>query len=62
MQEIEEDRDPAPPCALTDQHAAALEPAIRAEGYEVLVDPESGDVKLEKLQWAEGARRHPPAL
>lgn len=38
------------PHALTDQHAAALERAIRAEGYSVLVDPETGDVKLERAE------------
>ncbi len=32
--------------ALTDQHVAALTRAIEAEGYRVLVDPETGDVKL----------------
>ena len=40
-------RDEAP-YALTDQHAVALTRAIEAEGYRVLVDPETGDVKLER--------------
>ena len=40
--------DPAP-YALTQQHLAALEKAIRAEGYDILVDPESGEIKLRKL-------------
>ena len=39
--------EPAP-LALTDQHSAALERAIVAEGYSVLVDPDTGDVKLER--------------
>lgn len=39
--------EPAP-FALTDQHAAALTRAIEAEGYRVMVDPETGDVKLER--------------
>jgi hypothetical protein len=38
--------DKESPFALTDQHAAALERAIRAEGYDITVNPESGDVKL----------------
>ena len=42
------DEEPTP-SALTDQHAAALERAIRAEGYTILVDPETGDVKLERV-------------
>jgi hypothetical protein len=37
-----------PPYALTDQHAAALERAIRAEGYSILVNVDTGDVKLVK--------------
>lgn len=38
-----------PPYAHTDQHAAALERAIRAEGYEILIDPNTGEFKLERL-------------
>jgi hypothetical protein len=36
------------PLALTDQHVAALERAIRAEGYDILVDPETGEVRLSR--------------
>jgi hypothetical protein len=38
----------SPTFALTDQHVAALERAIISEGYRILVDPESGEAKLEK--------------
>jgi hypothetical protein len=34
------------PLALTDRHVAALERAIRAEGYDILADPETGEVRL----------------
>jgi hypothetical protein len=34
------------PYALTDRHAAALELAIRAKGYEIHIDTDTGDVKL----------------
>ena len=37
-----------PPYALTDQHIAALERAIRAEGYEIMIDPVSGSIRLVK--------------
>lgn len=37
-----------PPYALTDRNVAALERAIRAEGYNILVDPATGAVRLEK--------------
>lgn len=40
--------DELPPFSLTDQHIKALELAIRAEGYEILVDPETSEVKLVK--------------
>ena len=36
--------DEAPPFALTDAHARALEKAIEAEGFRIMVDPETGDV------------------
>jgi hypothetical protein len=36
------------PLALTDRHVAALEAAIRAEGYTILADPETGAIKLER--------------
>jgi hypothetical protein len=39
-----------PPFALTDQHAAALERAIRREGFDSKIDPETGDVKLERVK------------
>lgn len=38
--------DDVPPLALTDQHVAALERAIRAEGYLILADADTGEVKL----------------
>ena len=34
--------------ALTDAHVAKLEQAIRAAGYDILADPATGDVRLEK--------------
>ncbi len=34
------------PFALTDANITALEKAIRAEGFEILTDPETGEVKL----------------
>lgn len=37
------------PNALTDRDVAALERAIRAEGYRILRDPVSGEIKLEKV-------------
>lgn len=36
----------AAPYALTDQHVASLERAIRAEGYDIRVDTDTGEVKL----------------
>ena len=39
--------DDRPPVALSDIEVARLERAIRAKGYRVLYDPESGDIKLE---------------
>jgi hypothetical protein len=41
-----------PPHALTDAHVAELERAIRAESYNILADPETGAVKLEKVPMA----------
>jgi hypothetical protein len=38
------------PLALTDEHVAAIKQAIRAEGYSVLIDPETGAAKL-KAEW-----------
>jgi hypothetical protein len=38
----------APPLALTDQHITALSRAIESEGYRIMVDPATGDVKLER--------------
>lgn len=37
-----------PPLAITDKHVTALSRAIEAEGYRIMVDAETGDVKLEK--------------
>jgi hypothetical protein len=37
----------SPPFALTEQHIAALARAIEAEGYRIMADPETGNVKLE---------------
>lgn len=34
------------PVALTDSHVAALERAIRAEGYDIQIDTETGEVRL----------------
>lgn len=42
----------APPVALTDQNVAALERAIRAEGYRILVDTDTGEIILEHQGWA----------
>jgi uncharacterized membrane protein len=39
--------DARPPVALSDAEVARLERAIRAKGYRVLHDPESGEIKLE---------------
>jgi len=40
--------DDAPPLALTEAHLPALAAAIHAEGYRVMVDTETGEVKLER--------------
>jgi hypothetical protein len=37
------------PFALTDSHVDSLERAIRAEGYEILTDPETGHIRLGRL-------------
>ena len=48
------DAGPAPaeeepaPLALTDQHIAALARAIESEGYRIMVDTETGEVKLKR--------------
>ena len=39
-----------PPFALTDQHVAALERAIRAKGYDILIDSASGDIQLRAVE------------
>lgn len=39
--------DHLPPIALTDQHVAALERAIRAESYDIFIDSD-GNITLEK--------------
>lgn len=39
--------DEAPPLALTEAHLPALAAAIHAEGYRIMVDTETGEVKLE---------------
>lgn len=41
-----ENDDEVPPYALTDHHIKALETAIRAEGFEILVDTATGEVML----------------
>jgi hypothetical protein len=38
------------PLALTDAHVRELERAIRAEGYTIHADPETGQIKLERLK------------
>jgi hypothetical protein len=38
-----------PPIALTDAHVRELEHAIRAEGYNILADPETGRIRLHRL-------------
>lgn len=38
------------PLALTDRNIAALEAAIRAEGFEVYADPQTGQIKLERAK------------
>lgn len=40
-----------PPYALTDQNVAALERAIRAEGYDIHIDPSVGYIRLRKEGW-----------
>jgi hypothetical protein len=40
--------DDAPPLALTEAHLPALASAIHAEGYRIMVDTETGEVKLER--------------
>ncbi len=42
--------EPSALFALTDAHVTALEKAIRAEGYDILVDPETGEVKLTRAE------------
>ncbi len=39
-----------PPIALTDAHVAALEHAIRAEGYSIMMNDETGEIRLERTQ------------
>jgi hypothetical protein len=46
---FEDEIEAGEPFALTDQHVGALERAIRDEGYNILADPETGEVKLEKI-------------
>ena len=46
MSEIEE----LEPYALTEEHIAALERAIRAEGFTILVDTETGEVRLKRIE------------
>lgn len=41
------------PYALTEEHVGALERAIRAEGYIILVDSETGKVKLKRIETCE---------
>jgi hypothetical protein len=38
------------PYALTEDHVASLERAIRAEGYNIRVDTETGEVKLYRVK------------
>lgn len=40
--------DDTPPLALTEAHLPALAAAIHAEGYRIMADPQTGDVKLER--------------
>jgi hypothetical protein len=47
------------PYALTDQHAAALERAIRAEGYDIAVDIETSTIKLVRTSAAEDIQKGP---
>jgi hypothetical protein len=46
----DDDDDDPPPYALTDRHVAELERAIRAEGYDILTNPQTLDVKLVKME------------
>lgn len=39
-----------PPLALTEAHLPALAAAVHAEGYRIVVDTETGEVKLERAQ------------
>jgi hypothetical protein len=43
-----EQREDAAPFALTEAHLPALAAAVHAEGYRIMVDPETGEVKLER--------------
>lgn len=45
------------PYALTDSHVAALEEAIRAEGYDILYDTETGEFKLLRTCGADSVPR-----
>ena len=39
-----------PPFALTEKYIAALERAIHAEGYEILIDPLTNEITLEERE------------
>jgi len=43
---MNEDRERQSPLALTEAHLPALERAIRAEGFKILVEVSTGEVKL----------------
>lgn len=47
------------PFALTDSHVAALEDAIRAEGYDILYDTEAGKFRLVKVAASDADRPAP---
>lgn len=49
-------RQSQPPIALTEDHIPSLERAIRAEGYDIKVDTETGEVKLYRVT-ADGSLR-----
>ncbi|HEX5005853.1 MAG TPA: hypothetical protein VFV70_02000 [Hyphomonadaceae bacterium] len=40
--------DEVPPLALTEAHLPALAAAIHSEGYRIMVDTETGEVRLER--------------
>ena len=53
------DEGESPPVALTDAHAAKLEAAIRAEGFDIEADPVTGDIRLARRQHDAAGQQKP---